>query len=300
MPPAASWRADSPRAAGRSCFSRQGRIWAHASVRRCSTAGGIPQESAWGYRLGLWYPSPVPTAALRSSGAASSWGTSWLTRFAVRGHPADFDGWAKRGNPGWSFGDVLPAFRRLEADADFGDAPWHVDEARLGEGVSIETVGGPLGTTSVDAPGRQRRENSPSERTSTPRRSPPKPQRMTEPIWWGRQTGAQRWGVRFAKQTLCQLCAQIPVSAPLRRWPFPAIEFGAPAASACSPDRPECRRRGVSRDNGCTAPNPCERACVTLAATLLAGGPAAASWSSRRRRDTASPDPFPVGPRNRP
>jgi hypothetical protein len=206
-----------PASRGRAGFGRTRRSGA---ARRLAESSGIRV----GLPTGALDPSPVPTAALRSSGAASSWGTSWLTRFAVRGHPADFDGWAKRGNPGWSFGDVLPAFRRLEADADFGDAPWHVDEARLGEGVSIETVGGPLGTTSVDAPGRQRRENSPSERTSTPRRSPPKPQRMTEPIWWGRQTGAQRWGVRFAKQTLCQLCAQIPVSAPLRRWPFPAIE----------------------------------------------------------------------------
>ncbi len=52
-------------------------------------------------------------------------GTSWLTRFAVRGAPADFDAWAARGNPGWSFEDVLPAFRRLEADAEFGAGPWH-------------------------------------------------------------------------------------------------------------------------------------------------------------------------------
>jgi len=52
-------------------------------------------------------------------------GTSWLTRFAVRGAAADFDAWAARGNPGWSFADVLPAFRRLEADAEFGGNPWH-------------------------------------------------------------------------------------------------------------------------------------------------------------------------------
>ena len=52
-------------------------------------------------------------------------GTSWLTRFAVRGAAADFDAWAARGNPGWAFEDVLPAFRRVEADADFGDRPWH-------------------------------------------------------------------------------------------------------------------------------------------------------------------------------
>jgi choline dehydrogenase len=54
-------------------------------------------------------------------------GTSWLTRFAVRGAPADFDAWAARGNPGWSFDEVLPAFRRLETDAEFGGRPWHGD-----------------------------------------------------------------------------------------------------------------------------------------------------------------------------
>jgi choline dehydrogenase len=54
-------------------------------------------------------------------------GTSWLTRFAVRGHPADFDAWAARGNPGWGFADVLPTFRRLEADSDFGSEAWHGD-----------------------------------------------------------------------------------------------------------------------------------------------------------------------------
>ena len=55
-------------------------------------------------------------------------GTSWLTRFAVRGAAADFDAWAARGNHGWSFTDVLPAFRRIEADAEFGGDPFHGDE----------------------------------------------------------------------------------------------------------------------------------------------------------------------------
>ncbi len=52
-------------------------------------------------------------------------GTSWVTRFAVRGSPADFDAWATLGNPGWSFEDVLPAFIALETDLDFDDRPWH-------------------------------------------------------------------------------------------------------------------------------------------------------------------------------
>lgn len=40
---------------------------------------------------------------------------------ALRGLPADFDGWAAAGNPGWSWSQVLPYFRRLESDADHRD-----------------------------------------------------------------------------------------------------------------------------------------------------------------------------------
>ena len=54
-------------------------------------------------------------------------GTSWVTRFALRGSAADYDEWEALGNGGWGFEDVLPYFRRLEADADFGDRPWHGD-----------------------------------------------------------------------------------------------------------------------------------------------------------------------------
>ena len=52
-------------------------------------------------------------------------GSSWLTRFAVRGAAADFDGWAAAGNVGWSYDELLPSFRQLESDLDFGDRPWH-------------------------------------------------------------------------------------------------------------------------------------------------------------------------------
>jgi choline dehydrogenase len=39
----------------------------------------------------------------------------------LRGSPADYDAWATAGNPGWSFAEVLPFFKQLENDADFGD-----------------------------------------------------------------------------------------------------------------------------------------------------------------------------------
>jgi choline dehydrogenase len=41
--------------------------------------------------------------------------------FALRGSPADYDEWAARNNPGWSFDEVLPFFLRLERDADYHD-----------------------------------------------------------------------------------------------------------------------------------------------------------------------------------
>ena len=39
---------------------------------------------------------------------------------ALRGVPADYDEWAALGNPGWSWQEVLPYFRKLEDDQDEG------------------------------------------------------------------------------------------------------------------------------------------------------------------------------------
>ncbi len=43
----------------------------------------------------------------------------------VRATRADLDGWAAAGSPLWASDRVLPAFCRLEADADFGHEPRH-------------------------------------------------------------------------------------------------------------------------------------------------------------------------------
>jgi choline dehydrogenase len=58
-------------------------------------------------------------------------GTSWVTRFTPRGSPADYDEWAARGNSGWRFDDLLPYFKRLESDLDFGSEPWHGDHGPM-------------------------------------------------------------------------------------------------------------------------------------------------------------------------
>ena len=44
--------------------------------------------------------------------------------FYMRGHSTDFDGWAAAGCPGWSYADVLPYFRRMEASWRGANA-WH-------------------------------------------------------------------------------------------------------------------------------------------------------------------------------
>jgi choline dehydrogenase len=50
--------------------------------------------------------------------------------FAVRGTPSDYDEWAARGNPGWSFSELLPFFCRVESDANFHDG-WHGQDGYL-------------------------------------------------------------------------------------------------------------------------------------------------------------------------
>lgn len=83
----------------------------------------FPRRHEWGYES-LPNESGEVCAVRRGKLVG---GTSWVTRFAVRGAPADFDCWAREGCVGWSFDDVLPWFRRIETDEDFPDEPWHGD-----------------------------------------------------------------------------------------------------------------------------------------------------------------------------
>jgi choline dehydrogenase-like flavoprotein len=67
----------------------------------------------------------------------------------VRGQPADFDDWQAAGNPGWSWVDVLPWFRKLE-DHAWGASEYH----GAGGPIHVSDVAAsvhPLCTTFVDA-----------------------------------------------------------------------------------------------------------------------------------------------------
>jgi choline dehydrogenase-like flavoprotein len=56
----------------------------------------------------------------------------------MRGHPGDYDDWAAAGNPGWSWRDVLPVFRRSEHN-ERGASAWH-------------GTGGPLNVADLRSP----------------------------------------------------------------------------------------------------------------------------------------------------
>jgi 5-(hydroxymethyl)furfural/furfural oxidase len=57
-------------------------------------------------------------------------GSSLMGMIALRGLPDDYDGWASHGATGWSWDDVLPYFRKVEHDRDYG-GPLHGAEGRV-------------------------------------------------------------------------------------------------------------------------------------------------------------------------
>ena len=81
-----------------------------AAVPGSPAAVEVPTELAPG----------VSRAVVRGRGVGGSSAVNGC--YFIRATPADCDGW---GMPEWSWEAVLPAFRRLEADREFGDSPLH-------------------------------------------------------------------------------------------------------------------------------------------------------------------------------
>ncbi len=52
-------------------------------------------------------------------------------QIAIRGIPDDFRRWEAAGCAGWGWAGMLPYFRKLETDMNFGDAPYHGDRGPI-------------------------------------------------------------------------------------------------------------------------------------------------------------------------
>ena len=84
--------------------------------------GGTPIGSHdWGYRSEPRDGRALGLLRGKVMGGCSSTNAC----LALRGSPADYDDWAVRGNPGWSWDEVLPFFRASETDLDFPEAEYH-------------------------------------------------------------------------------------------------------------------------------------------------------------------------------
>jgi choline dehydrogenase/5-(hydroxymethyl)furfural/furfural oxidase len=66
-----------------------------------------------------------PRPHLRGRGMGGSSAINGM--IAIRAMPDDYNRWAAGGCTGWTYDEMLPALRRMEDDADFGDRPYHGD-----------------------------------------------------------------------------------------------------------------------------------------------------------------------------
>lgn len=93
------------------------------SLKYChSGAFAMPGSAdSWPFTAQLTEDRTISVARGKAVGGSSAVNGA----FYGRGVPADYDGWAAAGNPGWSYEEVLPFFIRAETDLDFGNAPGH-------------------------------------------------------------------------------------------------------------------------------------------------------------------------------
>ncbi len=96
-------------------------------------------------RLNNWAFKTVPQPGLNGRlgyqprGKVLGGSSSTNAMLYVRGNRWDYDHWASLGNPGWSFDEVLPFFKRAEHNETHGASPYH-------------GAGGPLNVAELRSP----------------------------------------------------------------------------------------------------------------------------------------------------
>ena len=102
---------------------------------RDTPPGDVPADIADSFYSAAYQPRnmwPDTPVRWRSGGSPRRYdqarimggGSSVNAMVALRGLPADYEGWAAQGAAGWGWDAVLPHFRRIERDLDFG-GPLH-------------------------------------------------------------------------------------------------------------------------------------------------------------------------------
>jgi len=82
----------------------------------------------WGYEsIPMPDREPIPLPRGKVIGGSSSVNG----QIFLRGIPEDFDEWASLGNEGWSYKDVLPYFRKLETNLNYGSDDFHGGDGPL-------------------------------------------------------------------------------------------------------------------------------------------------------------------------
>ncbi|MDI1244700.1 MAG: choline dehydrogenase [Rhodoferax sp.] len=98
------------------------------------------------FGLSGWGLHTVPQAGLNGRsgyqprGKVLGGSSSLNAMVYTRGHPGDYDFWAAQGNPGWSYAEVLPFFKKAEHNERGADA--------------FHGVGGPLNVMDLRSPNR--------------------------------------------------------------------------------------------------------------------------------------------------
>lgn len=101
-----------------------------ADIRSVFPLSYFNQRYLWPDTYVHWRRRDTSARVILPQGRIMGGSSQVMGMWAMRGHPGDYDEWADDGADGWSWGDVLPYFKRLETDIDFA-GPDHGAEGPL-------------------------------------------------------------------------------------------------------------------------------------------------------------------------